>query len=62
MKHSLIYSKVEYCGTPTSNRVQIYFFLLIPQNVNLLFRVTSELKKLIRQSSDTFTLHFAKHR
>ena len=53
MKHSLIYSKVEYLGTPTSNRVQIYFFLLIPQNVNLLFRATIELKKLIRQASDT---------
>ena len=44
------------------NRVQIYFFLLKAQNVNLLFRVAIELKKLIIPLLYYIYQRFAKRR
>ena len=55
-----------YIGTApnahTLLRVQIYFFLLTPQNVNLLFRVAIKLKKLITPFDATLSTCFAKRR
>ncbi len=51
MKHSSIcLGSLELCRAPSDNRVQIYFFLLNPQNDSSLFRVAIELKKLIHSS------------
>ena len=46
MKHSIHFYLVD-SKRPHPNRLQIYLFLLIRQNVNLLFSVSIELKKLI---------------
>ena len=47
MKHSSILKGKALLPNTSLKRVQIYFFLLTRQNVNLLFRISNELKKLI---------------
>ena len=62
MKHSSIcLGSLELCRAPSDNRVQIYFFLLNPQNDSSLFRVAIELKKLILPFAAHFSLQFANY-
>ena len=62
MKHSSSFEREAHLDAHPFKRVQIYFFLLIRQNVRLLFRMTIELKKLIRARLTTKKLCFAKYR
>ena len=62
MKHSSLFEREAHLDAHPIKLVQIYFFLLIRQNVRLLFRMTIELKKLIRTRLTTKKLCFAKYR